>query len=170
MPGCDTGTASQWLRIDVVLADEPAPSGATPSVFNHFLGQCGVTFCAEPRLAARLRRGFPKSLNGAPALLPMSNGGLRRSLEKWFHAIGVRPRVVGEIEDPAFVNILAVRGLGFMSVPTLVAAEAVTRFGLRTIGRTEDCQQQFYAATVERKLAHPAVLAVTSNARTALFR
>jgi len=155
-------------RLDVVLADEPVSSGVTANVFNHFLGECGVTFCAEPRLAAKLRRGFPKSLNGAPALLPMSNSGLRRSLEKWFHATGVRPRLVGEIEDPAFVNVLALHGLGFMSVPTLVAKEVVTRFGFRAIGRTNECKQQFYAITPERKLTHPAVLAITSQGRAAL--
>jgi LysR family transcriptional regulator, transcriptional activator of nhaA len=157
------------FRLDLVLADEPASSGVTPNVFNHFLGECGVTFCAVPHLAAKLRRGFPKSLHGAPALLPMSNSGLRRSLEKWFHATGVRPRLVGEIEDPALVNILALHGLGFMTVPTMIMKEVVARFGLRAIGRTDDCRQQFYAITAERKLAHPAVLAITSQDRTALF-
>ncbi len=156
-------------RLDLVLADEPTSSGVTSNVFNHFLGECGVTFCAEPRLAAKLRRGFPRSLNGAPALLPMSNSGLRRSLEKWFYATGIRPRLVGEIEDPAFVNVLALHGLGFMTVPTLVAKEIVTRFGFRSIGRTDDCKQQFYAITPERKLTHPAVVAVTSDARDRLF-
>lgn len=156
-------------RLDLVLADEPTSSGVTTNVFNHFLGECGVTFCAEPRLAAKLRRGFPKSLNGAPALLPMSNSGLRRSLEKWFHAIGVRPRMVGEVEDPAFVNVLALQGLGFMTAPTLVAKEIVTRFGFRAIGRTDDCKQQFYAITPERKLTHPAVAAITSHAKAALM-
>jgi len=151
-------------RMDVVLADEPASSGVTPNVFNHFLGQSDVTFCAVPALAAKLRRGFPKSLNGAPALLPMSNSGLRRSLEKWFQARGVRPSLIGEFEDPAFVNILALQGLGFMSVPSIVAQEAVRSYGFRLIGRTRECQQQFYAITAERKLTHPAVLAITSGA------
>ena len=150
-------------RLDVVLADEPASSGVTANVFNHFLGECGVTFCAEPGLAVKLRRDFPQSLNGAPALLPMSNSGLRRSLEKWFHATGVRPRLVGEFEDPALVNVLGLHGLGFMCVPTLVEKETVKRFGFRAIGRTEECQQQFYAITPERKLTHPAVLAITSD-------
>lgn len=154
-------------RLDLALADEPASGGVTATVFNHFLGECGVTFCAAPRLAAKLRRGFPKSLNGAPALLPMSNSGLRRSLEKWFDGIDVHPRLVGEVEDPAFVNILALHGLGFMAVPTLVAKEVVRRFGFRMIGNTNDCQQQFYVITPERKLTHPAVLAITSQARAA---
>lgn len=156
-------------RLDIVLADEPASSGVTTNVFNHFLGECGVSFCAEPRLAARLRHGFPGSLNGAPALLPMSNSGLRRSLEKWFHAVGVRPRLVGEFYDPAFVNVLAFHALGFMSVPSIVVKEAVRRFGFRVIGHTDECQQQFYAITPERKLTHPAVTAITSDARARLF-
>jgi LysR family transcriptional activator of nhaA len=106
-------------------------------------------------------------LNEAPALLPMSNSGLRRSLEKWFHAIGVRPKLVGELEDPAFVNILAVQGLGFMAVPTLVAKESESRFGLRVIGHTEECRQEFYAITAERKRDHPAILAITAAAKSA---
>lgn len=156
------------FRLDLVLADEPASSGITTNVFNQLLGESGVTFCATPQLAAKLRRGFPKSLNGAPALLPMSNTGLRRSLEKWFYAMGVRPRLVGEFYDPAFVTVLALHGLGFMAVPTIVMKEIVTRFGFRAIGRTDDCKQQFYAITPERKLTHPAVTAITSNAKERL--
>lgn len=150
-------------RLDVVLADQPASSGVPGNVFNHFLGECGTVFCAEPKLAAKLRRGFPKSLNEAPALLPMANSGLRRSLEKWFHSIGVRPRLVGEFEDPAFVNLLAANGLGFMAVPTLVVKVSMARFGFRIIGRAGECQQEFYAITAERKRAHPAIAAITAK-------
>ena len=157
-------------RLDLVLADQPASSGVPANVFNHFLGECGIVFCAEPHLAAKLQRGFPRSLNGAPALLPMSDSGLRRSLEKWFHATGVRPRLVGELEDPAFVNILALHQLGFMVVPTLVAKESMARFGFRAIGRTEECRQQFYAITAERKRTHPAIHAIISRAKPAPTR
>ena len=156
-------------RLDLVLADEPASSGVTTNVFNHLLGESGVTFCATARLVRKLQGRFPKSLNGAPALLPMSNSGLRRSLEKWFHAVGVRPRLVGEFYDPAFVNVLALHDLGFMVVPTIVAKEVVDRFGFRVIGRTEECQQEFYAITPERRLTHPAVTSITSATRARLF-
>jgi LysR family transcriptional activator of nhaA len=156
-------------RLDLVLADEPASSGVTTKVFNHLLGESGIAFCAAPAMAAKLRRGFPKSLHGAPTLLPMSNTALRRSLERWFHAVGVRPRLVGEFYDPAFVNVLALHGIGFMPVPTLVLDEIVERFGFGVIGRTRVCRQQFYAITPERKLTHPAVTAITSDARRRLY-
>jgi LysR family transcriptional regulator, transcriptional activator of nhaA len=165
----DLVTQLAAFRLDLILADEPASSGLGAGFFNHLLGECGVTFCAETKLAAKLRRGFPGSLNGAPALLPMANTGFRRSLEQWFHARGVRPRMVGEFEDPALINVLAFQGLGFLAVPALVVKETVARFGFRAIGRTDECQQQFYAITPERKLTHPAVAAITSEARGRLF-
>ena len=153
----------------IVLADEPASSGVNAKIFNHLLGECGVTFCAQAKLAKKLRRGFPKSLDGAPALLPMANTGLRRSIEKWFHTKGIRPRLVGECEDPAMLHVLGFHGLGFIPVATLVANEAAARFGFGVIGRTEACRQRFYAITPERRMTHPAVTAMTSDARERLF-
>jgi LysR family transcriptional regulator, transcriptional activator of nhaA len=150
-------------RLDMVLTDQPVSSAVPGKVFNHFLEESGIVFCAERRLAAKLRNGFPRSLDGAPALLPMSNSGLRRSLEKWFHDVGVHPRVVGELEDPALVRTLAWHGLGFMAVPALIAEESVTQLRLHTIGKTDDCRQQFYAITAERKRSHPAVQAILSR-------
>ena len=155
-------------RLDIVLADEPAPSSLPIKVFNHFLGDCGVTFCAERKLAATLKRKFPKSLNDAPVLLPTSNTALRQSLEKWFQAQEIRPRVVAEFDDAALMKVAAVDGLGFFALPTLVMPETVASYDFQFIGRTEDCRQQFYAISAERKLTHPAVLAITSQARAAL--
>lgn len=154
-------------RLDIVLADEPAPSSLPIKVFNHFLGECGVIFCAERKLAATLKRKFPKSLNDAPVLLPAGNTALRRSLEKWFQAEEIRPRVVAEFDDAALMKVAAVDGLGFFALPTLVMQEAVASYDFQFIGRTEGCRQQFYAISAERKLTHPAVLAITSQARAA---
>ena len=172
---CREGKASDLLaqlaayRLDIVLADEPAPSSLPIKVFNHLLGECGMSFCAEPNLAATLKRKFPKSLNGAPVLLPASNAALRQSLEKWFQAGGLRPRLVAEFDDAALMKVAAVDGLGFFALPTLVAKEAMTRYGFQVIGRTEECRQQFYAISAERKLTHPAVVVITSRAQTRLF-
>jgi len=154
-------------RLDIVLADEPAPSSLPIKVFNHFLGECGVTFCAERKLAATLKRKFPKSLNHAPVLLPAGNTALRRSLEKWFQAEEIRPRLIAEFDDAALMKVAAVDGLGFFALPTLVMQEAVASYDFQFIGRTEECRQQFYAISAERKLTHPAVLAITSQARAA---
>jgi LysR family transcriptional activator of nhaA len=150
-------------RLDVVLADEPAPGSLKVRVFNHPMGECGVTFCATARLAGALRKGFPRSLHQAPALLPTETTGLRRSLERWFQELGIAPRIVAEFEDAALMKVMASDGRGFIPVPSVVAQEAVDRFSLRIIGATEKCRDQFFAITAERRIHHPAVAALTRH-------
>jgi len=155
-------------RLDIVLSDEPASGVSTSKVFNHHLGESSVTFCAAPQLAAKLKRGFPKSLDGAPALLPGESTALRRSLEKWFRAIGVRPQVVADFDDGALMKVIAAEGRGFVAIPTVVAAEAKSRYGLVAIGSTKRCMDNVYAITAERRLSHPAVSLITESARRLL--
>ncbi len=150
-------------RVDVVLADEPASPGLKLKTFNHSLGASGITFCAAPSLARTLKGRFPRNLHRAPALLGTQNTTLRRDLEKWFRSEGIEPRVVGEFEDGALAEIVATEGLGFIHVPSVVAAEAVERYGFEVLGRTTKCEMQFYAITAERRVDHPAVRAITGR-------
>ena len=151
-------------RLDIVLADEPASSSVNFSTFDHPLGEGGTMFCAEQVLAAQLKRGFPASLDNAPALLPTENTPFRRALESWFQSQAIRPRVVAEFEDLALMKVMGSEGRGFIAVPTLAAREAVDRYGFKEIGRTEDCRIRLHAITAERRIAHPAVTALTANA------
>lgn len=156
-------------RLDIVLADEPPASNTNFRVFNHPLGETGTTFLAEEKLAAKLKRRFPASLQDAPALLPSENTALRRSLENWFRSLQIRPRVVAEFDDAALMKVAAANGLGFVPIPTIVAREALTRYDLRRIGATERCRDQFYAITAERKITHPLISMITERAQRLTF-
>ncbi len=156
-------------RLDIVLADEPASSSVKFRAFNHRLGESAVTFCAAPSLAQRLRRGFPKSLDDAPALLPVDQTPLRRALEAWFRARKVAPRVVAEFEDLALMKVMAAQEQGIVPVPSVVVQEAIDRYGLREIGAAENCREEFYAITAERKITHPVVSLLTGHARRLVF-
>jgi LysR family transcriptional activator of nhaA len=157
-------------RLDLVLADEPAARGHHVKTFNHLLGKCGSVFCGVPEMASRLRDRFPHSLHNAPALLPVEATPLRTALEEWFHALGVRPVVVAEFEDPAFMMVMAAEGLGFIVAPSIIAPETLQHYGLKAFGTTEECSHKYYAITAERRLKHPAAIAITEHSRTDLFR
>ncbi len=171
---CSEGRVADLLgelaafRLDLVLADEPAPSSLPVKTHHHLLGSCGVMLCAHAKLAAKLKPRFPGSLDGAPALLPAAHSALRRTLEPWFEAQGVKPRVVAEYDDGALMKMAAADGLGFLPVPTAAAREAANRWGLRPIGRAGDCRAHFYAITTERRVQHPGVLAITRAAHRTL--
>jgi LysR family transcriptional activator of nhaA len=150
-------------RLDVVLSDEPAPSSANFKVFSHSLGESCVTLCAETKLAAKLKRDFPNSLNDAPALLPAENTALRRSLETWFRAQNVKPNIVAEFDDLALMKVMAAEGRGFIAVPTVALKEAVTRYHFRSLGQATSCRVPFHAITAERRIVHPAVSLITRH-------
>jgi LysR family transcriptional activator of nhaA len=153
-------------RLDIVLADEPAASNTRFKTFDHPLGHSGIIICATSKLGRKLKRGFPKSLNGAPALLPVENTSLRRSLEAWFREHDVKPHVVAECEDLALLKALAAEGRGFTAIPEVALDDAMRQFGFCKIGRAEQCDIRFHAITTERRIVHPAVVAITASAKT----
>ena len=159
----------QAHRLDLVLADEPASSSLKAKTFNHRLGRSGITFCAVSQIAKKLRRNFPKSLHQAPALLPSDNMGMREPLEKWFYAKGIRPRIVAEFEDAGLMKVAASAGLGFTMVHSVVDKVALEHFGLKPIAKVKECSSDFYAITIERRLKHPVVAAITEHAYSELF-
>jgi LysR family transcriptional regulator, transcriptional activator of nhaA len=159
----------QAHRLDIVLADEPASSSLKAKTFNHRLGRSGVTFCAVPAMARKLRRNFPQSLNGATALLPTENMGMRAVLETWFDTKGIHPRLLGEYEDSALMVFCATAGRGFTVVPTVLAREILKHWRLRAIANVDECGTEFYAITAERRMKNPAAMAITEHAYSSLF-
>lgn len=147
-------------ELDVVISDGPVPSGAAVRAFGHVLGECGVTLAAAPRLATRLARGFPSRLDGAPFLMPAAGSPLRRALEAWFEKRGVSPRIAGEFEDSALAKAFAHAGAGALAIPSAIEKQVARQNGLKVVGRIPEIRERFYALTVQRRLEHPAVLAI----------
>jgi LysR family transcriptional activator of nhaA len=154
---------------DLVISDSPLPPHLKVRAFNHLLGESSVTFLAAPALAKRHRARFPKSLDGAPMLLPTENTALRRSLEMWFQEVGVRPRVVAEVEDSALLKVFGQHGAGIFTAPTIVVSDVKRQHSVQALGVVESVRERFYAITVERRITNPSTAAITAAAREELF-
>jgi len=152
-------------RVDMVIADGPIPPGINVRGFNHVLGECGISFLAVPNLAKPLRKDFPRSLNGAPLLIPSETNLVQAKLLEWLDSRRIYPRIVGEFDDSALMKAFGQAGVGIFVIPTPIATEVAKQYGVRIIGSTEEVREQFYAISVERRISHPAVSAVTETAR-----
>jgi LysR family transcriptional regulator, transcriptional activator of nhaA len=155
--------------VDLVLADAPAPPASSVRAFSHPLGECGTAFLAAPVPAARWRRGFPRSLDDAPFLLPSVNSTFRRALEEWFDSHAIRPHIVADLEDFALTQVVGEAGLGVFAAPDVVEAEIKRRYRVRLVARVKQLRQRFFAISLERKIKHPAVLAICAGARADVF-
>jgi LysR family transcriptional activator of nhaA len=156
-------------RLDVVLSDSPIGSTMGFEGFNHLLGECGICFFASAALADRYRKGFPKSLDGAPVLLPTEHTAVRRSLDRWFDALRIQPSVVGDFDDRALMFSFGQDGEGIFPAPSVIERHVQRTAGVRLVGRTERVKEQFYAISAEERPKHPAVLAIRDAARQELF-
>jgi LysR family transcriptional activator of nhaA len=156
-------------NLDVVLSDAPVGPSIRVRAFSHLLGECGVVFFATHSLAAGYRGRFPAFLDGAPMLLPTENTALRRSLDQFFVARRVRPKIVGEFDDSALLKVCGQAGMGIFPAPSVIAEEVERQYQVRPIGRTDQVRERFYAITIERKLKHPAVVAISEAARQRVF-
>lgn len=155
--------------LDIVIADAPVPPGSPVRVYDHLLGETGVSFFGTAALVKRHRSDFPRSLDGAPMLLPLESSPLRRSLDRWFERSGITPRIAGEFEDSALLKVFGSEGLGVFAAPTAVEREVSEQYGVSVLGRSDQVRERFYAVTLERRLVHPAVVALSQAAREGLL-
>lgn len=151
--------------LDLVLADTPAPPTIKLQAYNHFMGESATTFFATSKLAARYRRNFPRSLQGAPLLLPTPNTMLRRLLDDWLTRHQLVPNLIGEFEDSATLKAFGQEGHGLFPGSTVMEKEICRQYRVEVVRRIDSVRQKFYAITVERRLKHPVVVALFDAAR-----
>jgi LysR family transcriptional activator of nhaA len=152
-------------EVDLVLSDSPITQSLHVRAYSHHLGTCEESWMATPALAQKLRRGFPKSLDGVPVLLPTDDTAIRRALDQWLDRQNVHPVVIGEFEDYALMREFARAGHGFMPVPAVLQEQFRREYGLALVGPATGVEAQFFAISVERQIKHPAVAAVVQHGR-----
>lgn len=156
-------------KMDLVIADRPLPAELGVKGYSHALGRTPIAFYAVPRLAKRYKEGFPRSLDGAPILLPSDGAIMRGALTRWLSEHQIEPRIVGEFDDTALMKAFGKAGAGIFPAPAILADEIRGQYEAEIIGRADSVAARYYAISIERKLTHPAVVAIREAAKTDLF-
>jgi len=158
-------------ELDIALTDGPLGLGSTSRVSCRVISECAVAVYAAPDLAARLRDGFPQSLDGAPLLLPLESASLRQGLDRWFAAMGVRPVVMAELADSALVEALGCKGAGAFAAPVVVEEEVTRRYAVERVGCVEGVRDRIFATVPEGKeKVSPAVALILDGAQSRVGR
>ena len=144
-------------RLDVVLADRPAPPNPNLRLYSHSLGHSPVAWYASQRWADAATADFPRSLAAVPVLLPTAHAALRPRLDAWLHHQGLRVRVAGEFEDSALLATFGAEGMGAFPAAVVADARLRERYGLTRVGDCAGVEEQFYAIGTDKKVVHPLV-------------
>jgi LysR family transcriptional activator of nhaA len=156
-------------RLDLVIADEPMSRRLSVKAFNHSLGRTTMSFFCAPELGSGLQGAFPQCLNDFPLLIPGAQASVRQQLEGWLSRYQIHPRIIGEFDDGALMSAFGREGRGAFMAPTITENDTMAQFGVDVIGRTDELVDEFYAVSVERRITHPCVVAITDAARGRLF-
>ncbi len=157
-------------ELDVVLSDSPISSDVGVRAFSHILGECNVTVLGSERLARKYRQRFPESLDGAPMLFSTQKTALRKSLDYWFDSKQIYPVVNAEFDDSALQEVFGQVGLGLIPVASVIAKDVQRRYGVHYVGRLPEVKERFFAISLERRVKHPAVVAILEGARESFFK
>lgn len=144
-------------RLDVVIADRPAPPNPNLKVYSHSLGSSALAWYAPASLYAAARRGFPRSLAKVPVLLPTTHAAVRARLDQWFERMAIKPRVAGEFEDSALLKTFGAAGMGVFPMASLVHDDLTALHGVRRVGACEGVEEHFFAIGAHKKVLHPLV-------------
>jgi LysR family transcriptional activator of nhaA len=156
-------------RLDLVIADEPVSRRVSVQAFNHRLGTSTMSFFSAPALTAQLDGPFPGCLNGAPMLIPSPASSVRSQFDAWLKRHRLQPRVIGEFDDGALMKAFGREGRGVFISPSVVENQTAQQYGVQILGRSNELVENFYAISVERRITHPCVAAITQSARGELF-
>ncbi|MEB0137775.1 MULTISPECIES: transcriptional activator NhaR [unclassified Undibacterium] len=152
-------------KLDVVLSDSALPAHVTLRGYSHLLAESGVSFFATAAVRGHGDLAFPQCLDAAPFLLPGEDAAMRARLLQWFDEQGLHPRIAGEFDDSALMSAFGQAGAGMFAAPSMIADIIMRQYAVELIGQTEQIREQFYAISVQRKLTHPAVLAISKAAQ-----
>ena len=154
-------------KLDMVLADKPLPSHIDIKGYSHPLLESEIAFMATADLAQTLKGEFPQCLNQAPLLIPSDESVLRSLLLRWLEWHEIQPKFVGEFDDSALMRAFGETGAGIF--PMLKASlDSQQALQLVTLGVTNEIKERYFAISVERKVTHPAVRAITEHAQESL--
>jgi LysR family transcriptional regulator, transcriptional activator of nhaA len=156
-------------RLDMVIADRPMPTNLNVRGYSHLLGESTLSVFGTPALVATLEGAFPALLDGAPFLLPGQDVALRPRLEQWFESQRLHPRIIGEFDDSALLKAFGQAGAGLFVAPSAIAADVCEQHRVQVVGHIEAINEQLYAITTERRLTHPAIIAISHIARNEVF-
>ena len=150
-------------RLDIVISDAAVPANVDVRAYSHKIGESMVSFLAHPKLVEKATAPFPTCLEQLPVLMPGEDSSLRRVVTEWLGKHKLRITVAGEFDDPALMAAFGREMVGAFPIPSVLAEEYAATSGLVILGQAEKARIEYFALSVQRRIAHPCVLAIMAH-------
>jgi LysR family transcriptional activator of nhaA len=171
---CSTGETDYLVeelsryRFDIVLTDQLPSKISELQLHWYKVAESSLSIFSDSRVAERLRKGFPASLDQHPFLATTVDPPYFSQLMQWFDTQHIRPVIRAKIDDSALIKVFGARGLGVFVAPTIIQDEVCRQYQVQSIGQIDEIQEALYAVCRSRYSGNPAVEAICKQQRTSL--
>ncbi len=147
----------QTGSVDLLLTNTPQiPGGEMREALATRLHSHPLWVCGHPKFRS-LAIGFPESLEQQPFILPRQSGRRRHAIDHYFQIHQIQIRCVAEMEDSALQKSLALKGMGLVAIPDLVAKKMIADKKMIKIGVLGGVIEEYWLLATGRRVKHPII-------------
>ncbi len=143
-------------QIEIIISDHKLSNLENKQIYSKRIVHRPVVAYAPPQFK-HLKRSFPKSLNGAPCIVPTKHSKLRHDVEHYLEIMGVEPEFIAETQDTALQKILAAKGEGVVFLPEFTTKDLVQNKKLIKLGVLDNVYVEYFLIYSKRIFENPAV-------------
>jgi LysR family transcriptional activator of nhaA len=141
-------------RVDVVLANAVPIRDAATDWMPHAIGEQPVSLVARSK-RGRARRDLTTLLSEEPLVVPSRESSIRTGFDALVGRLGVRPRIVAEVDDMAMLRLVAREHRGLSVVPPIVVKDELDGGSLVEVAQLPELTETFFAVTLARRFPNP---------------
>lgn len=141
-------------RMDIMITNFLPTGTDGKGLYPKSITRKNVAFYGTSKFKA-LRKGFPKSISGAPMILPTYDSKLRQDLDHWAKLHQIELNIVIESQDISVKKLMAINEMGLIPTATHTVTGQVLRGELVEIGQLQGVHEELYLVTAQRKIENP---------------
>lgn len=140
--------------LDLVLSNRRVVATADDPWRCRRIAKQPVSLVGRPQ-KKRVAFRFPDDLDRKALLLPGRDSDVRAGFDLLCSQLGIRYRLLAEVDDMALLRLLARDSAGIALVPSVVVQDELRSGLLQEYCTVPDLHESFYAITVQRRFAPP---------------
>lgn len=140
-------------ELDVVLVNHVPARAEGDSWVTHTIDEQPVSLIAPPPVDES--RSLKDLLKEEPLVVPSVESGIRTAFDSLAERLGVKPRILAEVDDMAMLRLVARRHQGLAVIPPIVVRDEIAAGTLVEHQQLPGLFEQFIAITAPRRMPHP---------------
>ncbi len=152
------------MGLDVVLLNRAPDTTVSTSFIAHKIAEQRVSLIGTPKRVG-VKIPIAKLLAQQPVILPTADNIARIGFDALTDRLGVRPRVIAEVDDMAMMRLLAREDAGLAIMPPVVVRDELSQGILTEAYKLPEATEAFYAVTMPRRYPNPLLSELLEVAR-----